>query len=63
MTTDLNTTGPEERDSIWLGIGKVQFIVPTTWCVTTSLEEAGATSTAPSRPEKPEMPPNNGTSG
>ena len=61
MTTDLDRTGPEERKSIWLGIGKFLFIVvlavlffclPTTWCVTASLEEAGATSTAPSRPEK-----------
>ena len=27
MTTDLDTTGPEERNSIWLEIGKVLFIV------------------------------------
>jgi hypothetical protein len=27
MTTDLDTTGPEERKSIWLGIGKFLFVV------------------------------------
>jgi hypothetical protein len=27
MTTDLDRTGPEERKSIWLGIGKFLFIV------------------------------------
>jgi hypothetical protein len=27
MTTDLDTTRPEERNSIWLGIGKLLFIV------------------------------------
>ena len=27
MTTHLHTTGPEERKSIWLGIGKFLFIV------------------------------------
>jgi hypothetical protein len=27
MTTDLDTTGPQERRSTWLGIGKFLFIV------------------------------------
>jgi hypothetical protein len=27
MTTDLDTMGPEERRSIWLGIGKFLFVV------------------------------------
>jgi hypothetical protein len=27
MTTDLDTTGPEERKSTWLGVGKFLFIV------------------------------------
>jgi hypothetical protein len=27
MTTDLDTTGSEERRSIWLGLGKILFIV------------------------------------
>jgi hypothetical protein len=27
MTTDLDTTDPEERRSIWFGIGKLLFIV------------------------------------
>jgi hypothetical protein len=27
MTTDLHTPGPEERRSIWLGIGKFLFVV------------------------------------
>ena len=61
MTSDLDTMAPDERRSIWLGTGKFLFVVvlavlffcwPTIWCVTASLEEAGATSTAPSRPEK-----------
>jgi hypothetical protein len=61
MTTDLDTTGPEERRSIWLGLGKFLFIAVlavlffcwlTTWCVTASLEEVGTTRTAPSRHEK-----------
>jgi len=61
MTTDLDTTGSEERRSIWLGLGKILFIVVlavlffcwlTTWCVTASLEEVGATTTVPSRHEK-----------
>jgi hypothetical protein len=61
MTSDLDTMGPEERNSTLMGIGKFLFVVvlvvlffclPTTWCVTASLEEAGATIVAPFRLEK-----------
>jgi hypothetical protein len=57
---------------MWLEIGKFLFIVvlallffclPTAWRVTTSLKEDGATSMAPSRPEKLASPSNNGTTG